>query len=105
MLAFRHREERERVPPIWQVSKTSCSSLVLTEESQNWVVAHIVGEELQQESGHTATDMKKRFTLVRTMWAGLGILKQADGTAEGLRNHSVEAYHVGECMVGTIQEG
>lgn len=40
--------------------------------------------------------LKKRFTLVRTMWAGLGILKQADGTTEGLRNHSVEAYHVGE---------
>ena len=29
--------------------------------------------------------LKKRFTLVRTMWAGLGILKQADGTAEGLK--------------------
>lgn len=61
------------------------------------MVAHIVGEELQQQSGHTATD--EEVTLVRTMWAELGILKQAYGTTEGLRNHSkepVEAYQVGK---------
>lgn len=49
--------------------------------------------------------LRKRLTLVRTMRAGLGVLKQACGPAEGLRNPSAEAYHVGKGCGGDCPGG